>query len=140
MKRRVVFAATAIASFTAAAMSGCSQVDSLQQVSGTAINTVQIATGDVLTNNKVDILEFPVCVQSATDSTIECKGSTTQQQPITVSASASTANTFTLSPGGSPTPAPDGTLNMTMTVSVQGKQIYSGQVQAVIDNEEAGHR
>ena len=78
---RRVIAAAAVVAGVAAVTAGCSQVDSLKQASGVPINTLQIAVGTVLVNNKVPILVAPNCVEVNNDSTkFECKGKTTTGQ------------------------------------------------------------
>ncbi len=136
MRRSQLITAAATLSVATIALSGCSQVNSLQQVSGVPVNTLHIAIGYELLNNNIPILRSPECVENPGPKTFECKGTTTTNLPIVVTASAATAATFTLSPGGSPTPAPDGTLNMTMVITVGGKQIYSGPVQSVIEKNQ----
>lgn len=136
MRRRQLITSVATIGLTATAMTGCSQIDSLQQVSGVPVNTLHIAIGYELLNNNIPILRAPECVENPGPKTFDCKGVTTTNQPIVVTASAATAATFTLSPGGTPTPAPDGTLDMTMVITVGGKQIYSGSVQSVIEKNQ----
>ncbi len=121
------------------AISGCSQIDSLQQVSGVPVNTLQIAVDTVLIENKVPILVAPVCEQTAADANkLECPGKAINGQDIVVTATNGTANTKTLSPGGTPTALPAGTLNLAMVVKVGGKTIYEGQAQTVIDKSQGG--
>lgn len=120
-------------------MSGCSQIDSLQQVSGVPVNTLQIAVDTALIENKVSILVAPVCEQTAADANkLECTGKTTSGQDIVVTATNGTASTTTLSPGGTPTALPAGTLNLTTVIKVGGKTIYEGQAQTVIDKSQGG--
>ena len=139
MRARQVAAAVAVMAGVATAMTGCSQVDSLKQVSGVPINTLQIAVGTVLVNNKVPILVAPNCLEVDNDSTkFECKGKTTTGQEILATGTAGASNNFTLSPGGTPTPVPNGTLQLPMVVKVGGKVIYEGQAQAVIDSSQGG--
>ncbi|HAM23765.1 MAG TPA: hypothetical protein DCQ04_16180 [Actinobacteria bacterium] len=139
MRARQVAAAVAVMAGVATAMTGCSQVDSLKQVSGVPINTLQIAVGTVLVNNKVPILVAPNCLEVDNDSTkFECKGKTTTGEEIVATGTAGASNNFTLSPGGTPTPVPNGTLQLPMVVKVGGKVIYEGQAQAVIDMSQGG--
>ncbi len=139
MNARRVIAAAAVVAGVAAVTAGCSQVDSLKQVSGVPINTLQIAVGTVLVNNKVPIIVAPNCVEVNNDSTkFECKGKTTTGQEILATGTAGASNNFTLSPGGTPTPVPNGTLQLPMVVKVGGKVIYEGQAQAVIDSSQGG--
>ncbi len=136
--RRRAFAVSTL-TIAAVAMSGCSQIDSLKQVSGVPVNTLQIAVDTVLIENKVPILVAPVCEQTAADANkLECPGKTTSGQDIVVTATNGTASTKTLSPGGTPTALPAGTLNLAMVVKVGGKTIYEGHAQTVIDKSQGG--
>ncbi len=92
-------------------LSGCSQVASLVPVSGGPEATVRIATIDVLTREKVAVLVAPVC--TAKSGSIGCTGTTAAKEPIVVTSGAK---------------AP-----YAMTVTVGGKEIFSGTAQAVID-------
>ncbi len=120
------------------ALGGCSQIDSLQQVSGVPENTLQIAINYELLDKKVPILVAPACTQNADTGTFSCIGKTTTGEQITVDATKATAETFTLSPGGNPTELPSGTLDFTMTIKVGDKQIYDGGVQDVISANQDG--
>lgn len=136
--RRRIFAVSTLA-VAAVAMTGCSQIDSLQQVSGVPVNTLQIAVDTVLIGSNVPILVAPVCEPTEADQNkLECAGKTTNGQDIVVTATNGTANTTTLSPGGTPTAFPAGTLNLAMVVQVGGKTIYEGQAQSVIDKSQGG--
>lgn len=136
MRKQTLPAVLLACGAAATALTGCSQINSLKQVSGVPLNTLQIAIGDELINQGVSILVTPVCTENTTNNTFECKGTTTTNQPIIVTTSPSSASTFTLSPGGTPTAVPDGTLTQSMEITVGGKKIYSGSVQAVIDKSE----
>ncbi len=95
------------------ALSGCaSQIGGLAPVGGDALTGVRIAAVDVLLENKLGILEAPVCTQVA--KSVSCVGSLTDGSVVTVEADVSTT--------------PD-----TMTVTVGGTTIYDGDVQAVLD-------
>ena len=95
------------------ALSGCaSQIGGLAPVGGDALTGVRIAAVDVLLENKLGILEVPVCTQVA--KSVSCVGSLTDGSVVTVEADISTT--------------PD-----TMTVTVGGETIYDGDVQAVLD-------
>jgi len=121
------------------ALGGCSQIDSLQQVSGVPENTLQVAIGYELFDNKVPVLVTPVCSEN-TDAAggFTCIGKTTKGEEISVKATAATAATLTLAPGGNPTELPSGTLDYTMTIKVGDKQIYDGGVQAAISANQDG--
>lgn len=120
-------------------LAGCSQIDSLQQVSGVPENTLQIAIGYELIDNKVPILIAPVCTANTDDAGgFTCIGKTTKGEEISVKATKATAETFTLAPGGNPTKLPSGTLDYTMTIKVGDKQIYDGGVQAAISANQDG--
>jgi len=120
-------------------LGGCSQIDSLQQVSGVPENTLQIAIGYELLDNKVPVMVAPVCTEKTEDSGgFNCIGKTTTGEDITVVATKATAETFTLSPGGNPTELPSGTLDYTMTIKVGAKTIYDGGVQAAISANQDG--
>ena len=95
------------------ALSGCaSQIGGLAPVGGDALTGVRIAAVDVLLENKLGILEAPVCTQVA--KSVSCVGSLTDGSVVTVEADVSTT--------------PD-----TMVVTVGGTTIYDGDVQAVLD-------
>ena len=94
-------------------LTGCaSQISGLAPVGGDALTGVRIAAVDVLLENKLGILEAPVCTQVA--KSVSCVGSLTDGSVVTVEADVST------------TPN-------TMTVTVGGTMIYDGDVQAVLD-------
>ena len=94
-------------------LTGCaSQISGLAPVGGDALTGVRIAAVDVLLENKLGILEAPVCTQVA--KAVSCVGSLTDGSVVTVEADVST------------TPN-------TMTVTVGGTMIYDGDVQAVLD-------
>jgi hypothetical protein len=120
-------------------LAGCSQIDSLQQVSGVPENTLQIAIGYELIDNKVPILVAPVCTQNPDEAgAFTCIGKTTEGEEISVTTTKATAETFTLAPGGNPTELPSGTLDYAMTIKVGDKQIYDGGVQAAISANQDG--
>ena len=93
------------------ALSGCSQVESLVPVSGVPEAIVRIAAIDVLLREKVAVLVAPVCISK--DGAITCAGTTIAKEPITV------------------TSAPKAPFQMTVTVA--GREIFTGTAQAVID-------
>jgi hypothetical protein len=95
----------------AGALAGCSQVASLVPVGGGPEATVRIATIDVLQRERVAILVAPVC--TAHGDGITCTGTTVAKEPI--------ATTST------------GTDPYTMTVTVGGREIFSGTAVSVID-------
>jgi len=97
-------------------LAACSQVDSLQQVSGVPLATVEIAAEDVLVAQNVRLLSAPACVQAG--DTFTCAGTTLDDQAIEVE-------------------VPDDDA-MIMTVKVGGAEIFRGPVQEVIDR--AGER
>ena len=95
----------------AAVLAGCSQIEALAPVGGTAITTVRIATYDVLIDQQVPILEAPVCTPS--DSGFTCTGSTIDGAEIVATAQ-----------GTNPYP---------MTITVGGSVIFEGNAQDVLD-------
>jgi hypothetical protein len=67
----------------------CSQTAALAPVGGDRLAEVRFATIDVLMSHDVDVLVAPVCTASGTDDeTIDCRGTTTDERPITASSSA----------------------------------------------------
>lgn len=90
---------------------GCSQIDALQPVSGVPLSTVRIAANEVLINEKVAVLTAPACTETPTEFT--CIGSTLKGEPIEVKV--------------------PNNVTQIMTISVGGKQIFSGPVQDVIE-------
>ncbi len=97
-------------------LAACSQVDSLQQVSGVPLATVEIAADDVLVAQNVRLLSAPACVEA--DGMFRCTGTTVDNEAIEVE-------------------VPDDD-EMIMTVRIAGQEIFQGQVQEVI--EKAGER
>lgn len=95
---------------------GCSQIDALQQVSGVPLATVKIAADDVLLQKNVPLLSAPKCLEG--EGKFTCTATTQDNKPVEVS-------------------VPDDE-QMIMTVKVDGKEIFSGPVQDVI--EAAGER
>lgn len=95
---------------------GCSQVDALQQVSGVPLSTVKIAADDVLLTRDIPLLSAPVCTEG--DGQFTCTATTLTRKPVDVT-------------------VPDDE-EMIMTVTVDGKRIFKGPVQDVI--EQAGER
>lgn len=95
-------------------LAGCSQVNALQQVSGTPLSTVRVAVNDVLLEQKVLIKQAPVCTETETEFT--CTGSTLTDKAIEVT-------------------VPNDEQQV-MVIKVGGKEIFTGPVQDVI--EEAG--
>ncbi len=95
---------------------GCSQIDALQQVSGVPLSTVRIAANDVLVREKVPIKTAPICTESETEFT--CSGTTLKDEPIEVK-------------------VPNDEQQV-MTVTVAGKQIFSGPVQDVVEQTGEG--
>lgn len=92
-------------------MVGCSQIDALQQVSGVPLSTVRIAANDVLVQKDVPIKTAPICTE--TESEFTCTGSTLKDEPIEVK-------------------VPNDETQV-MTITVGGKQIFSGPVQDVVE-------
>ncbi len=129
---------TAALAAGALGVAGCSQIDSLQQVSGVPENTLQIAIGYELMDNEVPVLVAPVCTKNEPSNDFTCTGKTTKGEVIDVAATPATAATFTLSPGGTPTALPAGTLEYNMVIKVGSKEIYSGGVQAAISANQDG--
>jgi hypothetical protein len=137
------FSAAAVLCAGALSVSGCaqlgSQIDSLKQVSGVPVNTLQIATDTVLTSQQVPILVAPTCVQDKDNAdNLTCKGKTTANEEILVTATNGPAVTATFTPGGTPTALPAGTLDLNMKLTVGGKVLYEGSAQSVIDKSQGG--
>ena len=120
------------AALAVGALAGCSQVASLGPVSGAAANTMQIATDNILSAKKVNVLAGVVCTQKDDKST-ECKGETVDGQPIISTGTVPVNETHTMSPGGTPTAAADGILEINMVVKVGDKTIYTGPAQKLLD-------
>jgi hypothetical protein len=127
------FSAVGAIGVAAITLVGCSQIDSLKQVSGVPVNTLQIASDEILVANNIPVLEAPTCVQNDAGTAVDCTGSTTNGTKITVAAKNTTAATFTLAPGGTPTAVPNGALNMVMVLKVGNKTLYQGSVQEAIE-------
>lgn len=96
-------------------VAGCSQIDALAPISGVPITTVTIAASDVLASEDVAMLTWPVC--EPVNEGFTCDGTTTDDEPVKVEVT------------GDP---------MNMTVMVDGKSIFEGPVQTVI--EKAGEQ
>lgn len=92
-------------------LAGCSQIAALKPVSGDSESTVRNAVINVLVDQKVAILVAPVCVAAGSDFT--CTGSTVDGKPIDGKAT--------------------GTSPYDMTVSVDGKVIFTGNAEDVLD-------
>jgi hypothetical protein len=101
---------TAACAVGAIALSACSQVSALAPVGGDGISTLRIAIDDVLAEKGVPVLVSPKCTEA--EKAFTCKGTTRAGDPIVAT-----------SPAGDP---------MTMTVSVAGKILYDGDVNAVV--------
>lgn len=128
-------AAAGAAALTVGALAGCSQVASLGPVSGLATNTMQIAVDDVLIAQKVKVLEGVKCTQNEAKE-VECKGSTVDNKPIIATGTTPVSETHTMEPGGTPTAAANGILDIKMTVKVDGKTIFTGSAQDVVEKSE----
>lgn len=100
------------------ALSACSEIDSLQQVSGNTAAAVTFATTDVLINQKIPIKVRPRCHQ-LTDTTL-CEGSTMTDEKITVQAT-----------NNKP---------IDMTVKVGDKVIFTGSGQEILNRNAEGRR
>lgn len=93
-------------------LAGCaSQIDGLAPVSGDDITGLRIAAIDVLLENRLTVLDAPVC--TAAGSGYSCVGSLTDGSAVVVTS-----------------PDADAT---TMTVTVGGTTIYDGSVKEVLD-------
>lgn len=95
----------------AAFLAGCSQIEALAPVGGTAITTVRIATYDVLIDQQIPILVAPQC--AATSSGFTCEGTTVDGAPITAQAGPSSP--------------------FDLVISVDGEVVFEGTAQEVID-------
>lgn len=101
---------------SAVAMTGCTQIASLKQVSGVPITTLTIAANDILVDQKVPVLQAPVCALA--NAVYTCNGTTTTKKPIVVT-------------------APD-TENLVMVIKVDNAVIFTGSVQEVIEKAQQG--
>lgn len=110
------FVAAAALTLGLITLTGCSQVASLHQVSGVPITSLTIAANDILVDQKVPLLQAPVC--SLADAVYTCTGTTTTKQPIEVS-------------------APD-TEKLVMVIKVNNAIIFTGSVQEVIEKAQQG--
>lgn len=97
-------------------LASCSQINALAPVSGVPLSTVQIAVNDVLMRKEVPILTAPIC--TASEAAFTCSGTTLRNEPIEVRV---------------PNDA-----TQVMTITVAGKQIFKGPVQAVIEQSGEG--
>jgi len=109
VRRRMLLPALLVAG---TALGGCSMVASLTPVAGDNLSTVRTATTDVLLAEKYEILAGPNC-QSPTKTEITCSGQIVGGAEFKVTADSST--------------------DLTMTVKVGDKQVYSGSVNDVIE-------
>ena len=111
MRRAVLIAAGAAA---LSGVAGCAnvqtQVAQLQPVAGDALTGVNIAVVDVLLDQEVDVLVAPVCTYEPT--TYTCKGSTVDGAEILATAVGAEADT--------------------VTITVGGRQIFSGAIDEVL--------
>ncbi len=74
---------------TIALLGGCSQTRALAPVGGNRLAEVRFAANDVLVTGHVEILSAPVCSASgAADADISCRGTTLDNQSITVTSTA----------------------------------------------------
>ena len=105
-------AGAAVLAAGALAVTGCSQIGALAQVSGVPLATVRTASYDVLVDKDVAILTAPVCTETTEE--ITCLGRTVDGSEIRVVA---------------PTAKP-----LQMTVTVGGRELYRGSVQQVLDD------
>ena len=92
-------------------LAGCSQIDSLTPVGGSAITSVRNATNDVLVDQQVSILVAPVCTE--VDSGFTCTGSTTDGREILTKAS--------------------GTSPYELTISIDGEVVFTGTATEVLE-------
>ena len=92
-------------------LAGCSQIDSLTPVGGSAVTSVRNATNDVLVDQQVSILVAPVCTE--VDSGFTCSGSTTDGREILTKAG--------------------GTSPYDLTISIDGEVIFTGTAKEVLE-------
>lgn len=111
-------AGLALAAVLGLALAGCSQVSALAPVGGNSLAEVRYGAIDVLLANGVEVLEAPVCSTDADGVVVRCSGSTVPGEAITVVSST----------------ADDAQLE----VSVGSETLYSGSLQAVIDEAARG--
>lgn len=111
--RRITRRATVLTSagLAALALAGCSQITALAPVSGGPQSTVEVAIGNLLTEQKVEVLVLPQCVKEAAE--FRCTGSTVDGSVILGIAQAKA-------------PYP-------LTVTIGDTELYSGDAQALID-------
>ena len=94
----------------APALVACSQAASLTPVAGDALASVSIATGDVLSENEVDLKVVPVC--KADGDQFKCNGETLDGDAVTAQTSGAEA--------------------ADLVVTVAGKSVFSGKVEDVL--------
>lgn len=104
-------AGAALLAVAAGATSGCSQLAVLKPVAGDAVTSVNNATSDVLANEGVDVMTWPVC--TFTDTSYTCTGATVDGQPIVGTANNDEA--------------------MILTVKVGDRTVFQGPVKSVIE-------
>jgi len=92
-------------------LTGCSQINSLTPVGGSAVTSVRNATNDVLVDQQVSILVAPVCTE--VDSGFTCTGSTIDGQEILTKAG--------------------GTSPYELTISIDGEVIFTGTAKEVLE-------
>lgn len=114
-----------IAALALIPLAGCTQVAQLQQVAGAEVTAVRIATNDVLVDQKVPIVVAPVCASQG--EVYVCEGTARGGRDIRSEATVEAAMGATKTEYGADTPAV-----ISLTVTVDGKQIFNGKVQDVL--------
>lgn len=118
------------------ALSGCSQINSLQQVSGVPVTILTMASSYVLQEQKVAVLVEPDCEDDPAPATsMTCIGKTVAGEEIKVTSTGSKALTITATPAnGTATALPAGTLQIPMKMTIGSKVVFEGDAQQVVNN------
>ncbi len=120
------------------ALTGCSQLASLQQVSGVPVTTLTIASNTVLVEKKIPVKVAPVCEENEAASTLECKGSTLDGKEILVHAATPPKEKGTLTIDGQQTDLTSSVVPLDMTITIGGQEIFKGTAQSVIEAAQKG--
>jgi len=118
-----------------AALSGCSQVAALHQVSGVPVTLLSMASSYVLVDQKVQVGQFPTCTyDSDADTSITCLGTTTSGEQIKVTSPGSTSVVITATPAnGTATELASGQSKFPMKMFIGSKQVFDGDAQQVVN-------
>lgn len=120
---------------TVAALSGCSQVAALHQVSGVPVTLLSMASSYVLVDQKVPVMQFPTCnYDTDADTTITCLGTTTSGEQIKVTSPGSKSVVVTATPAnGTATELASGEMIFPMKMTIGSKQVFEGDAQQVVN-------